>query len=78
MKKIRCKYCNKQITTHGNGNVQYYVQEENKLNIVIITSRSAHTITDGKIIKSPLNNNNGATFKANKILTKIVLVGPVE
>ena len=38
----------------------------------------AHTLTHDQIIKSPFNKNNIATIKTNKILTKILLLGPVE
>ena len=37
MKKLRCKYYNKRITTRDNGNVQPHNQEKIKLNNTIFT-----------------------------------------
>ena len=78
MKKLSCKDYNKRITTRGNGNVQSHNQEQSKLGSTINASSGAHTLTYDKIIKSSFNNNNVATIKGNKFLTKILLQGPVE
>ena len=51
MKKIRCKYYNKRITTRDNGNVLSHDQEEHKLNSTIIENSEAHTLADNKITK---------------------------
>ena len=55
MNKLRCKFYNKQIATHGNGNFQYHDPEESKLNIIIISNSGADTLTDDQMIKSPFN-----------------------
>ena len=47
-------YYNQWITTRNNGNVQSPDQEKSKLNSTIIASNGAHTLTDNKIIKSPI------------------------
>ena len=36
------------------------------------------TPKDVKIIKNNFNKNNVASIKTNKILTKVLLLGPVE
>ena len=82
MKKLSYKY-NKRITTRDNGNVQSHDKEESKLNSTINANSGAHTLTHDKIIKknnkkSPFNKDNIATIKTNKILTKILLLDPVE
>ena len=41
-------------------------------------SSGAYALTGDKIIKSSFNKNNKPTFQTNKILTKILLLGPVE
>ena len=83
MKKLSYKYYNKRITTRDNGNVQSHDKEESKLNSTINANSGAHTLTHDKIIKknnkkSPFNKDNIATIKTNKILTKILLLDPVE
>ena len=66
------------IATRDNGNVQSHDQEESKLNSTINANNGAHTLTHNQIIKSPFNENNLATIKTNRILTKILLLDPVE
>ena len=63
MKKLRHKYYYNRTTTNRNGNVQFYDQEESKLNRTIIANRDTQTLIDDKIIKSPFNKNNVATIK---------------
>ena len=63
--KLRHKYCNKQIITRDNVNVQSHDQEESKFNSSIIANSGAHTPAYDKIIKSPFNKNNLATIKKN-------------
>ena len=47
-------------------------KEESKLNSTITANSCAHTLTHDQIIKkSPYNENNAATIKINKILSKI-------
>ena len=62
MKKLRCKYYNKRITTRDNGNVQSRDQEESKLNLTINANSGAHVLTHDKIIKGPFNKSNTATI----------------
>ena len=76
MKKIRYKYCNKQITNRDHGNVQSHDQEESKFDSTINANSGAHTLTHNKIIKSPFNKIN--VFKTNKVLKKILLLEPVK
>ena len=66
------------MPTHDNGNVQSHDQEESKLNSAINTNNVTHTLTHEKTIKIPFNKNNIALVQVNKILTKILLLGPVE
>ena len=61
MQKLRCKYYNKQITTHDN--VQFYDQEESNLNSTFNANSGAHTLTRDKVIDSPFNKINVATSK---------------
>ena len=49
--------------TRGNGNVHSHDQEESKLNSTFDANSGAHTLTHGKIIKSPFNKNNVATIE---------------
>ena len=51
MKKLSYKDCNKQITTHNNGNVQSHDQEESKLNSTINANSGTDTLTYDQIIK---------------------------
>ena len=78
VKKLKCKYYNKRVTTCDNGNVQSHDQEESKLNSSNNTGSGTHTLTYDKIIKSTFNRNNVTTIKTNKILTKVLILGPVE
>ena len=64
MKKLRCKYYNKRITTRDNDSVQSHDQQESKLNSTINVNGGAHTLTHDKIIKSSFNKNNVATIKS--------------
>ena len=64
MKKLKYKYCNKQITTLDNGNVQSQEQEESKYSSTINANSGANTLTLDKIIKSSFNKNNIATIKS--------------
>ena len=72
-KHFRYIYCNKQIKTHENGNIQFDEQEENKLNSTINLNNGANTLTHDKIAISPLKKNNTVTikrnWKSNKYLT---------
>ena len=77
-KKSTEKYYNKHISTQDNGNVQTHDQEDSKLNSNIIVSSGAYALTGDKIIKSSFNKSNKPTFQTNEILTKILLLGPVE
>ena len=45
MKKLSCKYYNKQITTRDNCNVQSHDQEESKLNSNINGNSGAYILT---------------------------------
>ena len=45
MKKLSYKYCNKQVTTCDNGNVQSHNKEESKLNSTIPANSGAHILT---------------------------------
>ena len=63
VKKLRCKYYNKRITTRVIGNAQFLDQEESKLNNTINVNSGAHAPRDNKIIKSAFNKNNVATIK---------------
>ena len=63
IKKLRCKYYNKRITTRVIGNAQFLDQEESKLNNTINVNSGAHAPGDNKIIKSAFNKNNVATIK---------------
>ena len=78
--KLSYNYYNKWITTRDNGNVQSHDKEENKVNSIITANSGAHTFSytwlNNK--KSPFNKNNVGTIKTNKILTKILLLGPVK
>ena len=79
MKKLSCKYYNKQITTCDNGNVQSHDKKESKLNSTITANSGAHTLTHTLNNKKSLyNKNNVATIKINKILAKILLLGLAE
>ena len=55
MKKLRCKYYNKCITTRDDVNVQSPNQEESKLNSTINANIGAHAHV--KIIKNPFSKN---------------------
>ena len=50
MEKLRYKYYNKRITTHGISNVQSCDQEESKLNSTINRKKGANALTGVKII----------------------------
>ena len=50
-KKLSYKYCNKQITTHHNGNIQSHDKEVCKLNSTITANSGAHTLRHDQIIK---------------------------
>ena len=76
--KISYKYHNKQLTIHSKSNVQSYDQKESKLSSTIIVKNGVRTPKDVKIIKNNFNKNNVASIKTNKILTKVLLLGPVE
>ena len=78
VKKVRYKYYNKQITTRDNDHFQSHGQEESKLGSTINTNSGTFTLTNDKIIKKPFNMGNVATIKSKKILTNILLLGPVE
>ena len=79
MKRLSYKYYNKRITTRDNGNVQFHDQDEGRLNNTITANSGAHTPTHDQIIKeSQFNKNNLATIKTNKILPKILSLGPVK
>ena len=45
MNNLSCKYYGKRITTRDNGNVQFHVQEESKLNSTINANSGANTLT---------------------------------
>ena len=45
MNKLSYKYCNKQITTRDNGDVQSHDKEESRLNSTITANSGAHTLT---------------------------------
>ena len=78
-KKLNYKDSNKQIKTCDNGNVQSHDQEESKMNSTINANSGAHTLAyDQMIKKNRSNKKNVATIKTNKILTKTLLLGPVE
>ena len=79
MKKLSNKDYNKRITTHDNGNVQSHDQEKRKLNSTINTNSGDH-ITYTWLNNKKVNSikNKVATIKANKILTKILLLGPAN
>ena len=64
MEKLKYKYCNKQITTLDNGNVQSQEQEESKYSSTINANSGTNTLTLDKIIKSSFNKNNIATIKS--------------
>ena len=64
MQKLRYKYYNKRITTHGN--FQFYDQEENNLNRTFNANSGAHTLTHGNVLKSPFNKINVATIKSKQ------------
>ena len=54
------------------GMIMFNHKEESKLNSTITANSCAHTLTHDQIIKkSPYNENNAATIKINKILSKI-------
>ena len=63
IKKLRCKYYNKRITTRVIGNAQFLDQEESKLNNTINVNSGAHAPRDNKITKNAFNKNNVATIK---------------
>ena len=48
------------------------------MNSTINANSGAHTLTHDKVIKKSIKKNNVATIKTNKMLTKILLLGPVE
>ena len=50
-KNQRHRYYNKQITSCGNGHVQYQDQERSKLNSPIVTNSGAHRLTGDKPIQ---------------------------
>ena len=52
--------------------------ESNPMNSTINANSGAHTLTHDKVIKKSIKKNNVATIKTNKMLTKILLLGPVE
>ena len=54
MKKLGYKYYYNRTTTSHNGNVQFYDQEESKLNRTIIANRDTQTLIDDKIIKKSI------------------------
>ena len=64
MKKLKYKYCNKQITTLDNGNVQSQEQEESKYSSTINANSGTNILTLDKIIKNSFNKNNIATIKS--------------
>ena len=64
MQNLRCKFCNKRITTHDNRNVQFRDQEESKLNSTINVNKIAHILTHDKIINSSFNKNDVGTIKS--------------
>ena len=53
-KKLSFKYCNKQITTRHNGNVQSHDKEVSKLNSTIKANSGAHTLRHDQIIKKSI------------------------
>ena len=63
MQKLRQKYCNKQVTTPDNGNVQFHDQEENKLKNTINMNKGVHTLTHNKLISS-FSKDNVATINS--------------
>ena len=68
------------MTTCVNGNVQSYDQEESKLNSIVNTNSGAHTLTHGKITKTPFNKNNEATIKSKQnayryLITRVCQIG---
>ena len=65
-KKLRCKYCNKRLTTRDDHNIQSHDQEESKLNSTINANSGVHTLTSDNIIKTPSNKNNVATMKGKE------------
>ena len=75
MKRLKCKYYNRRITTRDSGNVQYHDQEESKLNSTINVNNDAHTLTDDKIIISRFNKKNLGTIKSKEISNKDVITG---
>ena len=56
MQKLRHKHYSKLITTRDNVNIQFYDQEESKLNSTINVNRGTHTLRLDEIIKSPFNS----------------------
>ena len=62
MKKLRCKYYNKQIATCRK--VQSRDQKESKLNSAIIVKSGDHAPGDDKIIKTAFSKNNVVTIKS--------------
>ena len=62
MNQLRYKYYNKRITTCDNGNIQSHGQGS-KMNSTVNANSGAHTLTHGKIIKSPFNKITVATIK---------------
>ena len=69
---------NKQIATCDNSSVQSHDQEESKLNSSINRNWCSYTYTQLNNNKISFNKNNVVTIKTNEILTKILLLGPVE
>ena len=57
------KYYNKQTTTRGNDNAPSHEQEVSELDSTIITNSGVHKPVDDKIIKTPFNKNNVASFE---------------
>ena len=64
VKKLRCKYYNKRITTRDNDNVESHDQEESKLNNTINANTGSRRLTHDKIIKIPFKKINIATIKS--------------
>ena len=53
-------------------------KEKRKLNSTVNANRGAHTLTLDKIIKCPFKKITWQLLKANKIQTKILLLGPAK
>ena len=57
--------------------VQSHPQEENKFNSSIILGIHVYTLADDEVIESTFNKKKKQLLKANKILRKMILLGPV-